>query len=982
MHRFFTNLLLKGWLIVALLSSVNFNLASAEFESVSLTGRLAGATLEHRLNLADPAANGRDTITIRYTVPQSAWVAVGVSPDGSMVNGEVVIGKPVEQTIRKYKMTARSGSAITEFPENTLINATFAQSGGITTLTYTKILVEDGELAINAYGDNNFIAAFGSSNTFDIHQGYGSTLVTLAAPVPTIAPVTVSDPPVAPPTPDAPPTLAPVALPTPDAPPTLTPVAPPTLAPVAPPTDVIIAPTDAPVEAPAPLDTFEEVEMVGLLAEATFRYHVNRNDVKANGADTVTVEFSCPGNVWVGHGVSQFGTMVPAKGVTGFPGSGFPPVQVMLEAKATEGVTPLPDEEQTLIDPSITFANDRTTMMYTIPIHDSGVTNTAAGHIVADDVFAIKADGTSTTNFIGACGTTAGPSFHRLYGGVGVTVQDTEPTQEVGFRSVALAGKLEEADFKYRLNRNDVMAPDGVDTITIEYSCPGNVWVGVGVSEFGAMVPGKAVTGFPGSDFLPVQVKLEAKASEGVTPLPDEEQTLIDPSVTFANDRTTLRYTIPIFPSGATSPAAGHTANEALEIHADGRNNNFIGACGTTASPSFHRLYGTFGVIVEEGSITEAPTAAAPFAAPTNPPGTEVLRLAGELEGSTLSYEFTSDDPSVGGKDSITVTYTAPITGWVSVGSSETGLMVGSDAVIGIPATGEVKKYSLQSKAGDLSGVRVMPDDKQTLANANITQDNGMTTLTYTKILVEDGEIPINRVGENIFIVAHGSSNSLGFHSVSGSFSLSGKVIERDNSLWVVHGWLAAIAWGVMCPLAILAGLFRKFIPGEGRWYQIHRILQSLVIVFTIASVAVAIAALNDETPASLSANHFSVDFADGHRLIGLVILIAGIIQGANGAMRPHLPPKPEANDAEEGSTPPPQAGEKSGARKFWEVAHRLLGVGLLALTWYQIDLGIFWYNEIFNAGDSESTLNIFYGVIGVLGALIVIGVVMRVLMG
>ncbi|CAJ1963677.1 unnamed protein product [Cylindrotheca closterium] len=375
--------------------------------------------------------------------------------------------------------------------------------------------------------------------------------------------------------------------------------------------------------------------------------------------------------------------------------------------------------------------------------------------------------------------------------------------------------------------------------------------------------------------------------------------------------------------------------------------------------------------------------AAAPFAAPTNPPGADssILELTGGLKGSTLAYLFTFDDPNTGGKDSITVTYTTPVTGWVSVGTSETGLMIGSDAVIGIPDTGEVKKYSLTSLA--LSDVKPMPDDKQTLVNAAITQANGFTTLTYTKILVEDGEIPINRVGENIFIAAHGPSSTLGYHSARGSFSLSGKVIERDDSLWVVHGWLAAIAWGVMCPLAILAGLFRKYIPGQGTWYQIHRILQTLVIVLTIASVAVAIAALNKETPASLSANHFSSDFSDGHRLIGLLVLIFGIGQAANGSIRPHLPSKPEPDDDEEGnqSTPPP-AGEKSVARKLWEVLHRLLGVGLLALAWYQVDLGIVWYHEIFNNGDSESTLNAFYGVIGVLGALIVIGVAMRVLMG
>ncbi|CAJ1963673.1 unnamed protein product [Cylindrotheca closterium] len=952
MHRI-TNLLI-------LIAAVSFNvkLASAEFESVSLTGRLAGSTLEYRLNPEDELTGGRDSITIRYTVPRRCWLAVGVSLTGSMINSEAVIAKPEERSIRKYKLSDRSTSAITELPQSrTLYNATFSQSGGITILTYTKLLVEDGELTINGNGSNIFIAAFGSSNTFEFHQGYGSTVITLSLPIPSDAPTLA-------------PTEAPVPAPTDatpiDAPATAVPA--PTDAPVAAPTDGQ-APTYAPVvtapnPTPVSLD-FEEVPLAGLLSEATFRYHLNRNDVMADGADTITIEFTCPGNVWAGVGVSQFGAMVPSKSVRGFPDESTPVQQYFMEGRYVESVNALPDDEQTLIDPQISFANDRTTLLYTLPLINAA----------QDEVFDIRADGTTNTNFIGACGTTAGQSFHRLYGSFGVTVKDPTPPPEVEFRKVALTGVLAEATFQYRLNRNDVMA-DGADTITIEYSCPGNVWVGVGVSQFGVMIPAKAVTGFPELSSPPIEVFLEARGVEGVTALP--EQTLIDPQISFANDRTTMRYTIPIFPTGATTTA--NVENEALYVHADGRSNNFIGACGTSAGPSFHRLYGSFGVIVEEGR-TEAPTAAAPFAAPTNPPGADILELRGALEGSTLGYLFTFDDPNTGGKDSITVTYTAPVTAWVGVGASETGLMIGSDAVIGIPATGEVKKYSLSSKSGDLSGVTPMPDDQQTLVNAAITQANGFTTLTYTKILVEDGEVPINRVGENIFIAAHGSSNILGFHSVRGSFSLSGKVVaSRDNSLWVVHGWLAAIAWGVMCPLAILAGLFRKYIPGEGIWFQIHRILQTLVIVLTIASVSVAIAALNKETPASLSADHFNSDFSDGHRLIGLLVLIFGIVQAANGIMRPHLPPKPEPNDDEQGnkSTPPP-AGEKSCARKLWEGLHRLLGVGLLALAWYQINLGIFWYHEIFNNGESESTLNAFYGVIGVLGVLIVIGVAMRV---
>jgi len=544
--------------------------------------------------------------------------------------------------------------------------------------------------------------------------------------------------------------------------------------------------------------------------------------------------------------------------------------------------------------------------------------------------------------------------------------------QMPGFDSLT-AGSLVGSTLEHKITLSDPNA-NGQDTITIRYTVPQTSWVAVGVNPTGGgMVNAEAVIGKP-SDGSVLKYKITAKNGNAISELPN--QTLINPSLQQTGDSTILTFTKLLVEDDEFTIAAGAS-------------NTFVAAFGFSNNFGFHQGYGVQAVMLEEGEVaaptvptnapaptnvpvpvpTDSPTSIAPFVAPTSPPGAQTLELTGELAGSTLSYQFTN----TGGKDSITVTYTAPVTGWVAVGASESGLMVGSDAVIGIPATGEIKKYALNAKS--LDGVSVLPDEKQTLANAAITQANGMTTLTYTKILVENGEIPINRDGDNIFVAAHGSSNTLGFHSAKGAFKLSGEVIERDDSLWGIHGLLAFIAWGVLCPLAILAGLFRKFIPGQGVWFIIHRTLQGLVVILTIASVAVAIVALNEETPANLSANHFSPDFVDGHRLIGLVVLIVAVVQGANGIFRPHLPPKPE--ESAESDT---QSEKKSGTRKFWEVLHRLLGVGLLALTWYQIYLGIFWYSEIFNDGDSESSLTVYYAIIGVLGGFILIGVVLRVL--
>jgi hypothetical protein len=89
--------------------------------------------------------------------------------------------------------------------------------------------------------------------------------------------------------------------------------------------------------------------------------------------------------------------------------------------------------------------------------------------------------------------------------------------------------------------------------------------------------------------------------------------------------------------------------------------------------------------------------------------------------------------------------------------------MVGSEAVIGLPDTGEVQKYDLNERA--VSGIVPMVDERQTLIDASITQTSDSTTLKFTKILVEDGEIPIEKDAKNTFLSAWGTSNILGFHA-------------------------------------------------------------------------------------------------------------------------------------------------------------------------------------------------------------------------
>ena len=105
---------------------------------------------------------------------------------------------------------------------------------------------------------------------------------------------------------------------------------------------------------------------------------------------------------------------------------------------------------------------------------------------------------------------------------------------------------------------------------------------------------------------------------------------------------------------------------------------------------------------------------------------------------------------------------------WVGFGISPTGRMIGAEAVIGLPDEGTVLKYDLTGKS--TSAVVPMSDDKQTLIDTSITQEGGMTVMSFTKFLDEDQYEIV--VGPNTFIFALGSSNSLGYHADRGAFSV------------------------------------------------------------------------------------------------------------------------------------------------------------------------------------------------------------------
>ncbi|KAL3912262.1 MAG: hypothetical protein SGARI_001252, partial [Bacillariaceae sp.] len=106
--------------------------------------------------------------------------------------------------------------------------------------------------------------------------------------------------------------------------------------------------------------------------------------------------------------------------------------------------------------------------------------------------------------------------------------------------------------------------------------------------------------------------------------------------------------------------------------------------------------------------------------------------------------------------------------------------------------------------------------------------------------------------------------------------------------LWVYHGILMGVAWGIFAPVAILIPVLRKldFLEFDGRWKSIH-LMSSLTVVFlTIAGFALAVMANN---PAySLESDEEKQYFTGNmHYAMGVMILVIMVLQALMGCCIP-----------------------------------------------------------------------------------------------
>ncbi|CAN0204815.1 unnamed protein product [Scytosiphon promiscuus] len=121
------------------------------------------------------------------------------------------------------------------------------------------------------------------------------------------------------------------------------------------------------------------------------------------------------------------------------------------------------------------------------------------------------------------------------------------------------------------------------------------------------------------------------------------------------------------------------------------------------------------------------------------------------------------------GDETISFQVVSAAAAWTGIGFSSDGMMVGSDAVVGLPDDVSVLEYEMTGKSVE----DVVPFDVQDITDGSVSQDaSGETTLTFTRPLSPGGDkqaISTTPGDTAIFIYSYGTDNTLAYHDSSGT---------------------------------------------------------------------------------------------------------------------------------------------------------------------------------------------------------------------
>lgn len=360
-------------------------------------------------------------------------------------------------------------------------------------------------------------------------------------------------------------------------------------------------------------------------------------------------------------------------------------------------------------------------------------------------------------------------------------------------------------------------------------------------------------------------------------------------------------------------------------------------------------------------------TTPSPTSAPTgssSPLCSQELRLRSDLIFSHGTYIDSNDRMVWQGK----LVYDKPAWLAVAVAKGSTGMMLGGEAIVGLPDLGSTPgNPSLYDLNGyDISKVNRKEAGLQKLFDHSVEQtDDGTTTLSFSRYVEESGIMSMSTDGPTAILYAGGTDNEWKVHAITGSFRIDlGELCDEDGdesdesdenkkntvilltdgkeTMWQIHGMFAGLAWGVATPVAVASSMVRDaFSCGKGTWFKVHMWLNLVSVVFTATCFAVAVRTF-EET----GREHFAS--SKPHHVIGLVVFVLASAQVIGGLLRPHI---------DHGETP------VSTRRRAWKYGHRITGVALLGMGIYQIFSGFGLYAEKYNVPNYSWTFGVWLGI-------------------
>jgi len=256
----------------------------------------------------------------------------------------------------------------------------------------------------------------------------------------------------------------------------------------------------------------------------------------------------------------------------------------------------------------------------------------------------------------------------------------------------------------------------------------------------------EAIIGIPMDDSVRKYDLSSYDAAGGITVMEEDKQTLRDASIDITEDGTTIMEFAKLLVEDDEIPIM----EEGVNIFLYARGGDFLG---------LHWYRRSYKKDFAEDIFV--PVLSCP----------DVLSMSTVLENmnATLHYAIVPSNPPESRNGVLCGRLEAKHDGYIGIAFSRTTSMLGAEAIIGLPSDDSVLKYNMNDyNDGDVVPMR---EDRQTLRDTSFDMnEDGMTIMEFTKLLVEDWQIPILEEGENIFLYAAGGYE-LGAHSAHLSFT-------------------------------------------------------------------------------------------------------------------------------------------------------------------------------------------------------------------